>query len=302
MSARSGPESPSRSPRVPPRPPASWRPSVLSPPGPPPRPRAGWTTSGQRTGTPLRRRRSSLLPRRRLVQGTGWTTSVERRLYRRKFRIAWLGRVGPSPRPSCGRGRSPLQISLRVEVEELGGASGPSGDREVDAIGLVDDGAVAVGPIDAGSGRLEPGQRLRGRMAERVACASGDDRERRPRRFEEGRARREAAPMMGDSERENAHGPSSRQDAGLALPAEVPGEQHRDCAPVEPQDEGVIVRAGARLTVRIHHRDEGIAYPEPLSGAQDPTRRARLLQGQKRFRASRPPPSALPELADPKVA
>src|SRR6266478_2643261 len=55
-----------------------------------------------------------------------------------------------------------LRATLRVEVEDLRGASSPPRDPQPHAIGLDDDGAITVGPIDAGAGCLEPGERLGG--------------------------------------------------------------------------------------------------------------------------------------------
>ena len=82
--------------------------------------------------------------------------------------------MGPeSPlRGVCDEGASGMRCAARR----------PPVTRRIAPVGLHDHRAVAVGAVDARARGLEPGERLRRRMAEGIARAHRDHREPRPRR------------------------------------------------------------------------------------------------------------------------
>jgi hypothetical protein len=138
-------------------------------------------------------------------------------------------------------------------------------------------------------------------MTEWIARTDRDDREGRLRSVEKRGARRESAAVVRDPQHEDAHGLSALQHPRFAEPAEISRDERRYTTPVEPQDEGIIIRTGVGEPVGIQHGDERIADPDALASAQHTAWRAGLQHGRQHVPAARVPSPAFPELAHVKV-
>ena len=217
-------------------------------------------------------------------------------------------RVPPRPPAHAGgRGvsgsRGALSPGSGVEVEALRPCPGPARHPERGAVGLHDDGAVAVGPVDARAGRLEAAERLGRRMAEGVARA----RRRSPPRAGRAASRNAALdekrlPWWATLSTSDAHGPAAR-------PARAP----RPARPRSPVRSSETPRQSSRSTsdssfqaaarrtpaVGVEHGEHaprrarvGCPATSIAAAARPSARAARSVSS-----AARVPPTVLPELA-----
>src|SRR5262249_28384072 len=151
-------------------------------------------------------------------------------------------------RPLAAPGRSSgaamrLNPTLRVKIEALHRARRPARDRQGDAVRFQRHRAVSIRAVDAGACRLEPPQDLGRGMAERIARTHGDDGHRGGHGVEKRRRGGVAAAVVPNLQGERSHGGVLREQALLARATEIAGEQQREAAPVEPENQRFFVLA-----------------------------------------------------------
>jgi len=187
-----------------------------------------------------------------------------------------------------------------VEAEPLGHAARPAGDPERAAVGLDDHRAVPIGPVHVGAGLVEPPQRLRPWVVERIARPGGDDGDARPGRLEERRGAAEAAAVMRDLEHERGERLLPREQVPLRARGDVAGEEERDVLPVEPEHERRVVLASRTIARawRVQHGEPRVAEHDALAALERPARHAGPRDGSECVLAARLPAPVLPHLAD----
>jgi hypothetical protein len=136
--------------------------------------------------------------------------------------------------------------------------------------------AISIGPVEPRTAGLDPPERLRCRMAIRVHCADGDDRDARPNRVEEGVGRRRPAAVMGDLEQVHP-GQAARQQDRVdllldvacqqeALGAERPEEDDRDVVDRRPAI-GWVSWDG--VPVGPQHLETDRVEAQPIAGREE---------------------------------